>query len=480
MKKKFITNLVLVIFLNLLIKPFYILGIDAEVINQVGAKAYGNYFALINFSFILNIILDLGITNFNVKNIAQHHQLLDKHFSGIITIRLILVIIYCIATLLLAILVGYNSLQIKLLIILAINQSLVAFILYIRSNLSGLHLFFQDSLISILDRTLLILICSLLLWGGITSQPFQIEWFVYSQTLAYFITLIVCFLLVFSKTNKFTFKWNTKFALVILKQSFPYALLILLMTIYYRIDSVMLERMLNDQSLQAGIYAQAYRFFEASNMIAYLFAALLLPIFSRMIKLNQSIVEIVNFSFKLLMGFVLTLAVFCCIFNYNIIDFRYDAHIEEASKILSVLMICFLFVSSTYIFGTLLTANGNLYHLNLVAGIGVVINITLNILLIPKYQALGSAFASLITQFLTGVAQIILCCHFFNLNLKKTLSQILIFLIGLFLFAFFLKCFYSFTILNLLLYLTFSFIWLFISKLVKISDFHLLISTEIK
>ena len=91
MKRKFIWNLLLVVVLNILIKPFYILGVDAEVINRVGASVYGNYFALINFSFLLNIILDLGITNFNVKNIAQHHHLLDKHFSGIITLRFLLV-----------------------------------------------------------------------------------------------------------------------------------------------------------------------------------------------------------------------------------------------------------------------------------------------------------------------------------------------------------------------------------------------------
>ena len=94
MKRKFIWNLLLVVVLNLLIKPFYILGIDAEVINRVGSSVYGNYFALINFSFLLNIVLDLGITNYNVKNIAQHHQLLEKHFSGIITLRLCLVFVY--------------------------------------------------------------------------------------------------------------------------------------------------------------------------------------------------------------------------------------------------------------------------------------------------------------------------------------------------------------------------------------------------
>ena len=71
-KKKFLSNLVLIIFLNLIIKPFYILGIDAEIINRVGEFEYGVYFSIINLTFLLNIFLDLGVNNYNVKNISQH------------------------------------------------------------------------------------------------------------------------------------------------------------------------------------------------------------------------------------------------------------------------------------------------------------------------------------------------------------------------------------------------------------------------
>ena len=136
-----------------------------------------------------------------------------------------------------------------------------------------------------------------------------------------------------------------------------------ILTIYYRIDSIMLERMINDNSVQAGIYAQAYRFFEASNMFAYLFAALLLPIFSRMLKNNESVYELVTFSFKLLMSFGLMLSVFCFFYSYEIMDIRYAENIIESSVVFKILMICFLCVSSTYIYGTLLTANGNLFYL---------------------------------------------------------------------------------------------------------------------
>jgi len=480
MKRKFIWNLFLVIILNLLIKPFYILGIDAEVINRVGADVYGNYFALINFSFLLNIILDLGITNYNVKNIAQHHQLLDKHFSGIITLRFFLVFIYLFTTLCIAIFIGYDVKQFKILLILAFNQALVAFILYIRSNLAGLHLFFQDSLVSILDRFLLIIICSLLLWGGVSDKPFQIEWFVYAQSISYFITLLLCFILVIRQTSSFKFQWNQTFAFLILKKSLPYALLIFLMTIYYRIDSIMLERMIDDDARQAGIYAQAYRFFEASNMFAYLFAALLLPIFSRMLKLKEPIYDLVNFSFKTLMAFALILSIFSCFFSYEIMDFRYDNYILASSNIFLVLMLCFICVSSTYIYGTLLTANGNLFYLNIVAAFGVVLNVVLNLILIPKYDAFGSAVASLVTQFLTGLAQIFLCVYIFKFNLYQTFFKLLVFIVGLVLFTYYIKGIEMYLYYKLIMYLIFSLIWVFIMQIVKISDFSMLIQNRLK
>ena len=94
MKKKFLSNLVLIIFLNLIVKPFYILGIDAEIINRVGESEYGIYFSIINLTFLFNIFLDLGINNFNVKNLAQHSFLLKKHFAKIIPLKILLGFFY--------------------------------------------------------------------------------------------------------------------------------------------------------------------------------------------------------------------------------------------------------------------------------------------------------------------------------------------------------------------------------------------------
>ena len=96
-------------------------------------------------------------------------------------------------------------------------------------------------------------------------------------------------------------------------------------------------------------------------------------------------------------------------------------------------MNCFTAVSLTCIFGTLLTANGNLKQLNYMAFGGILINLILNFILIPKYQAMGSAIASLITQFLTGFYQVYLSYKVFKFKVnKRLLVALALFIMGLF------------------------------------------------
>jgi O-antigen/teichoic acid export membrane protein len=55
-------------------------------------------------------------------------------------------------------------------------------------------------------------------------------------------------------------------------------------------------------------------------------------------------------------------------------------------------------------------------QLNIMAFFGMVINVTLNLVLIPRYQAFGSAYASLSTQIVTATAQVILATLVFRLK----------------------------------------------------------------
>ncbi len=409
-QKDFIFNIVLLIFLNLLIKPFWILGIDVGVQNSVGAESYGLYFAVFNFTYLFNMLLDMGITNFNNRNIARHQQLLHKHLSGIITLKLLLGVVYMAVVFVVALIIGYRGLQLWFLFWMAINQFLNAFILYLRSNISALLMFKTDSCLSVMDRLLMIIFCGILLWGGVTNEPFRIEWFIYCQTVAYVLTALTALAIVVTKGRVTRLSWNPTFFLMILKKSLPFAILFLLMSFYNRIDSVMLERLLPEGvgASEAGIYASAFRLLDALVMIAYLFSVILLPLFSKMLKNNENITPIVKSSFSLLFLFSVTSVVLLECFRLPVMDLLYKEHVEESSAVFRFLIAGIIPISFTYIFGTMLTANGNLKLLNITAIAGIVVNMAVNLILIPRMQAEGAAIASLSTQSVVAVLQVVI------------------------------------------------------------------------
>ncbi|MBK8195245.1 MAG: hypothetical protein IPK76_19270 [Lewinellaceae bacterium] len=68
------------------------------------------------------------------------------------------------------------------------------------------------------------------------------------------------------------------------ERSYPYALVVLLMFAYTRLDGVLLERLLPGGKTHAEVYAGAYRLLDACNMLGFMFASLLLRVFARLVK----------------------------------------------------------------------------------------------------------------------------------------------------------------------------------------------------
>ncbi len=335
MQKKFLVNLALLLFLNFLIKPFWIFGIDRTVQNTVGLSDYGFYFTIFNFAFLFYILLDAGITNFNNRNIAQHVHLLNKHFSSMVILKFILCAVYVAVTFIVALIIGYKGQQLVLLAWVGFNHFLLSFILYLRSNISGMMMFFTDSLLSVLDRALMIVICAVLLWGGVTGGVFKIEWFVYAQTAAYLVTMAVAMIVVVRKAKFRKLTWNWPFFLVILKKSFPFAILVMLMAIYNRVDSVFIERLLGGEEgrRQSGIYAQAFRLLDAVNQFAWLTAVLLLPIYARMIKMKQELDKMVRLPFALLITSAIIIATGSYFYRTEIMQWLYPrGEFESAAE----------------------------------------------------------------------------------------------------------------------------------------------------
>lgn len=420
MKKEFLFNILFLLAINLLIKPFYIFGIDRTVQNLTGKEAYGLYFALFNFTLLFQIVADLGTQNYNNRIISQHPYLAPKYFPAILTLRGALALLYMILVSGVAFFV-YDSSHYQQLFWIALNQLLIAFILYLRSNIAGLALYRTDSVVSVIDKVLMISFCSILLWVEPFRSQFRIEWFIWCQTLTLSLTTLTALIILLRRTGRLRLHFRLPLWIVFIKKSLPFALVIFLMTLYSRIDAVMLERMIPDGPTQAGIYASAYRLLDASNMIGYLFASLLLPMFARLLKDREregGSLELVDFSFKMIMSGAITAAITTFYYRRDIMALLYHGDPVFSGDVMGILMSSFIAMCTIYIYGTLLTAHGDLKRMNQLFAISIVLNIVLNLLLIPRYKALGAALATCFTQFFVAGLQWLLAHRLLKMKIR--------------------------------------------------------------
>ncbi|MEL6941289.1 MAG: oligosaccharide flippase family protein [Bacteroidota bacterium] len=432
MNREFLVNIIFLVAINLLIKPFYIFFIERDVQNVVGTSEYGIYFALLNLVLILEIVNDFGIRNFTSRYIAQNNHLLQKYFPDLLSLKIVLSLFYYIITLIIGWILGYLMEYFILFNVLIISKMITSGISFFRANIIGLAQYRSDSVLSVLHRLISIFLCGILLWIPSFRTDFSIEWFVYTELSALFITLLVAYFLLQKHLSNFRFRIHYQRILVFLRQSLPYALIVFLMMIYNRIDAVMLEQLLEDGKEQAGIYAASYRLLDAAVMFSFLFANLLLPMFSRMLKQKESINNLMKFTFELMMAMSISGVVAIYFLQAEIMELLYVGATPYWGDILGVLMWSFIAISATHVFGTALLANGNLRALNYLFVLGIIINILLNWYFIPIHKGYGAALTTCTTQFFVVLGEIYLVIRFFQLNEIRMWMKVFVFGISLF------------------------------------------------
>ncbi len=437
MKKKFLTNLGFLLILNVLIKPLYVFGIDRVVQNTVGAEAYGNYFSLFSIALIFQIFLDLGIENFIRKEIARRPDHVSHYLSNIALLKVILVIPYALICILIALPMHLDKKETGILLLILLNQFLASFILFFRANLGGMQLFKTEGIVSVMDRALMILIVGFLLISPFSSNRFDILWFVEAQTVSYVFVLLISFLVVFRKSRLSSFQINLSSLLPIINQLKPYALLVLLMATYYRTDSIFLRILLSDGEQQAGIYVHGFRILDFMSNYALLFPLLLLPIFSKLLHEKGRVDELLKLAFLLLIVPSIAVIIPSVIYRTELFTILYKEQIALSANAFAILVISYFGMCVSYTFGALLTANGNLRELNIMAFVAVLVSICLNVLLVPQYKVLGAAIANAATQLFTIIYHIVLCIRIFRFRINYPLVfRLFVFLLILCLSAF--------------------------------------------
>lgn len=404
MQKLFIRGLGITLLLNLLVKPATIFLVDIKMQNELGSTSYGIFQTMLNFTFLFSMFLDMGMTNFMTRMIAQHPQMIHKYSNRLFTFRLVLILVYVCWTSILFFALNFKLEWLWVLFALIIHQINIITVNYVRAYTGGLLKFGLDAVLSVVERSVYFVLGFILIYST-WIEKISLELFVTAFVTSSFISLIVATIIYLKLVAFPKIHWDIDFFRAIFRQSYPYAILVILMMLTSRLDAVFIEKLHPDGTNQVSYYTQSFRLLDACWMFAVLFGSILLPVFSRLLKENNSTSTIMTTSLNILVAggtlmFAFTIGLKEIIFDLLYKEANFYSYNSWIFHALTFIPMCL-----TVVFGTLLTANGSMRTLNQIAFSALILVSLLNLILVPYLGAIGSAIATFAAQSTMGIVQ---------------------------------------------------------------------------
>ncbi len=181
----------------------------------------------------------------------------------------------------------------------------------------------------------------------------------------------------------------------LLRLALPLAAVNFFTVVYFRVDTVMLQGLIGSE--QAGLYNAAYRLMEAAMMIP---AAILTALFPRLAKFADAFED--GLAPEPLARLLVSLATAGCaygiVFAPEALQIGFGLSFAPAATTLRILMVALWIIFTNYLLTNLLLAYRRQIAFARMAALCAGLNVALNLLLIPRWQMAGAAFATLVTE----------------------------------------------------------------------------------
>lgn len=286
-----------------------------------------------------------------------------------------------------------------------IFQSITIIDSYFQSQVQGKKIMIVQVLANLLSASLKLI----LIFTGAPLSAFI--W----ALLADSIFIAICYTTMYQRSGESIFHWkyDSKVAKNLLKHAWPLAFSAILVTLYMKIDLVMIDAFMDSSAL--GVYSTAVSLSESWYFIPVATVSALFPAImnarkqdqERYQKRLQNLYDLMSF---LSVGIAIVMT-FAAPLLYNIL---YKPEYVYGASILSIHIWAGIFVFLGSASGQYLIAEGYMKISLLRTAFGAIINIILNLWWIPIYGIQGAAYASLIAY---------VCATFFILFIPKTRQQ---------------------------------------------------------
>lgn len=369
---------------------YFIIIAIARYLGDTGIGEYSFIFAM---AHIIVLLAHPGMDYLIVKDISREMEKAQLYVSNILSVKIILSLTAFIIMSVIAVLLPKGD-SVKYALILALlSCSTAAFLEIYEPYLQARQMIGIISLAKVVERgTALLLVLIFLLQGK------GIIWVIIAVSAG---RLVKDFILISAGWKNIGFKLG--FNINVWKDMFikglPFMATNVFLYIYFRVDIVMLSFMKGDAV--TGWYSAAYKLMDIINFIPFLIIGTTLPGMAGSFKSNNLLMQDIfrrTLRYLIILAFPITIGGF--IIASKAIDFLYGFNYGFSNSVLAlqVLIWCTIFLFVNYFLGNVLNIVGKQYHFTIV-GIGAaILNIILNLLLIPRYSFVGAGIATVLSE----------------------------------------------------------------------------------
>ncbi|OGN03917.1 MAG: hypothetical protein A2831_02415 [Candidatus Yanofskybacteria bacterium RIFCSPHIGHO2_01_FULL_44_17] len=359
----------------------------------LGPEGFGQYSAIFAYLYIFTAVADLGLYTFMVREISRTDNSPDERSiaSKIFTLRLLAVVILIILADMLVFLLPYPP-------IVKVGV-LIASLFSVGSSLSQI-------LVGVFQKYLRLYLVSL---ADVLARLVQLGSLVilikFENGLLWFVAVVVFAEAIHAGLIYGFSRRMIKIKPIIdfvyfrsaIKTALPIAVSLVLVLIYFKLDTVMLSVMKPAQDV--GIYSAAYKVLEAVIFLPAIYIGLVMPLLSRFaIKSKLEFIKTFRSAFNVITIFALYFSTYIFLMSDWIVRAIGGGAFMQASPVLKILSFAIFLIFFGNLGGNAIIAlNLQKKAMWIYLG-GAVINVGLNIILIPRYSYFAAASTTVLAE----------------------------------------------------------------------------------
>lgn len=379
----------------------------------LGVEQFGQYATVIAFVNLFMVFNDLGVSRYSLLAGSRDKQQLGALLgNGLIVETIVSVILYVVMAVIINTL-GYSAIIIQLFVILAIAELFFESRKIYQSTLQSLTKF---SLIS-WQQIIYSMLFFLLVLGAVLYKP-EVKLIAYIQ-LAVSVLMFFIYLIFVFRYIRPVFRLDKIPGLI--KNSWIFCISSVFFVVYFQIDAVMLSVMKTD--VEVGLYSAVYRLTLAVFMIPQIVFQVALPyIYQFSLENKEKFSRITHTIQKYLLAVAVPITIFFGLGAEPIIRLVFGKEYLPATIVMEIMCFVILIRFFTYSSAESITAINKQKIRAIIEGITAVLNVGLNLVLIPKYSYNGSAIATLISEFVLGVLFYVYIERYFRQGIAQSIK----------------------------------------------------------